>query len=468
MMPRCIPIRLIAVFAGCCALAAASLADVVTLRDGRVFEGAITKKTAASITIDTKVAGIRTTLSFRRSEIESIEEKPLPEDFFAPKKKPRPERGEREARRPEREEKQTASAPTVRYLEIPIEGEFGKEVTAAGVRKALQWAERRGIDHIVFRIDSPGGMVVTAEGIADALRAHDGELTYHAVVEKEALSAAIWLVFSCDTIHMLPGSSVGAAVAFKQETTTGEIEVDAKLNSALASNVAAMAQRKGHDPAVIRAMMIMDAELWAVEEGESVELHNAFPEGRRSSGVQRIDSKQTVLTLTADEAERYGIARTLAAGEDLESALGDALEFADFRSAGGYGMIAMRDAKEERAKQLGEIEEVAERIPIAVAYIETNIEEAAAADPRNEQYFVWEGTQDLTDESRRKWRERTDDAIKAWERVMDGIRELARLQRRARELEIPEFTHDLVLEEAASRAQREIERLKRDRDRRTL
>ncbi len=458
-----IALRLIAVFAVCCALAAASLADVVTLRDGRVFEGAITKKTAASITIDTKVAGIRTTLSFRRSEIESIEEKPLPEDFFAPKKKrSRSERKTREARRPEREER--SAGATARYLEIPIRGEFGKDVVAAGVRKALAWAKRRGIEHIVFRIDSPGGMVMTAEKIAEAMRDHEGALTYHAMVEKEALSAAIWVVFGCDTVQMLPGSSVGAAVAYLRENTTGEIEVDAKLNSALASNVAAAAERKGHDVDVVRAMMLMEAELWAVEKGEGVELVSEFPRGARAADVQRVDSADAVLTLTAEEAGRFGVAQMIKSAEDL----GAALEIGDFRSAGGYGLVAMRDAKAERLKHLDEIKEISERIPIAVTYIETNIEEAAAANPRNEQYFVWEGTQDLTDESRRKWRQRTDEAIKAWERVLDGIRELARLQRRARELEIPEFTHDLVLEEAANRARREIERLKKDRDKRTL
>ena len=68
--------------------------DVLKMNDGRLFQGEIINEDGSSVTIDTMVSTtIRTTLTFDRSAIDSIDRQPLPKGFFDPP--PVPPRSER-------------------------------------------------------------------------------------------------------------------------------------------------------------------------------------------------------------------------------------------------------------------------------------------------------------------------------------------------------------------------------------
>lgn len=442
--------------------AGAALGDRVVMKDGRVFEGTITKETRTSVVIDALVANIRTTLTLSKRDIDSIEK-----GAFTPPPPPTPRRETpRRAERPrERERAAPSSAPSsgpTRYLVVPIEGTFGEDIGPEGVVETIDFAARRGVDHIVFRVKSPGGYVWAAEEIADAMADAPEDMTLIAYVE-EAISASIWVVFGCDEVFMAPGSSVGAAVVFTQDNTTGAAEVDKKMNSALAAKLAAMAEAHGRPGVFPRAMVLPEVEVYAVEtEDGGHEIVEERP--KRREGVVTIDTRDKVLTLTADEAIRWGVARPATSVEEL----GEALGLDGWTKHNDFGEAAMRRAGEALAGELAEAKGVVEQIPSTIRFINSNIREAEANDPEAHGYMYMSSGQ-FTAESIRQWKQRTERCIGAWERVIKGARDLNSLLKKAERYGIDvsvamgDFT--MELQSLADRAGREIDRLRENYNR---
>lgn len=160
---------------------------------------------------------------------------------------------------------------------------------------------------------------------------------YHAVIEN-SISAAIWPTFTCDTITMAPRSTWGGAVIFRHDANTGEFEVDKKFNSIQMAKLATQAEESGHNGQVARAMMITDQELYAIDMGDGTwELSDHKPDfGKEDIDWVVLDNKEDILTLTADQADKYGIAKKLG-DKDLDD-LRDLLGYAEWDSAGEAGI----------------------------------------------------------------------------------------------------------------------------------
>ncbi|MEC9372678.1 MAG: hypothetical protein VYC34_02500, partial [Planctomycetota bacterium] len=158
----------------CAALvfAAAASGARVDLLDGRSFTGEIVEETEKVVALRTVIAGIETTLELPRSLIAKIDRAAIWER-------------ENEAAREERargERNDGAGGGLTSYLEVPIVGEIGVDVTANGVEHAIAFARRGGIQHIVFAIDTAGGYVEEAVKIAGVIDRYDDELQTHAVL----------------------------------------------------------------------------------------------------------------------------------------------------------------------------------------------------------------------------------------------------------------------------------------------
>jgi len=449
-------------------LASSALGDVVRTRDGREIVGVIVSETSTTIVIDTVIANIRSNLTVRRAEVRSIERGPVPEGFFEPKhparpSAPRPTEGrDGGGARPATTPRRTRPNPRAHdpragtmILEIPIEGVFGEDIIPIGVSNALDKAARRGVEHIVFRINSNGGFVWAAEDIADILEDRADEFTYHALIDK-AISASIWVALSCDTMHMAPGATIGAAVVFSEDASTGNAEVDAKMNSAIAARLASRAEIHGHNPDVVRAMVIGAAELWAwSDESGAVRVGADRPAG--APDAKRLDAHDTVLTLTTEEAARVGFAEALS--ESSLDALAEALSLDDWKSAGTAGRVEM-DRARARAQP------IFKKFDLLVGEINTGIDRAKRADPSAyKDYFVDFGG-NLTDKSRRDWKQRTDEAIRQWNRVRAALVELERLERDRNELGMSRWVETVDLKSFFKEVTEEVDRLSRERDQR--
>ncbi len=425
----------------CGLLGSAAVADIVHLKDGRTFEGVVEVRRDGTVAVDTMIGAIRTTLTFRGSEVERIEPTALRDDHF----KPAAPASASVSIEPVTRD----AASATYYLEFPIVGEFGRDVLPRAVEETLEFAVRRKIEHIVFRIDSPGGDVWAADGIAAALERYDDQLTYYAVVER-AMSAAIWVAFSCDAIFVTPSAAMGAAVVFTRDQSSGAAEVDAKMNSAYAAILGGIAERHGRPAAVARAMVSQDAELytWLDETGERAFAGEA---PRVSWEYERLDTPDTVLTLTGQEMLRLGLAR----GRALASTdVGVAMGFAGWREPMRFGSATAEKMAARAKEAVKEIEQAGPRIEAA-------LEEAAASDPLRYSYSTGRNGE-YTENSLALWRQRCDQCMLAWRRVSSLTGDLLDALDDAEELGLPLEFDELrrTARDWKSTAGREVVRLK--------
>ena len=152
------------------------------------------------------------------------------------------------------------------------------------VRRGLDQAERDHAAAVVLHMNTPGGSVAVTEEIIRLLMALPRETRTFTFVDTDALSAGALISLTTGTIYMAPGSRIGASAIVTPFGDIQEGDMKEKLVSSLVALVSAAAQRQGHDPALVEAMI------------------------RRSAGYtiggEEICPKGELLTLTDLEAAR--------------------------------------------------------------------------------------------------------------------------------------------------------------------
>ncbi len=427
-----------------CACATIAQADILTLKDGTVYEGVITKETRAQVTIEITIANIKTTKTFPRYKVKSIEHQAVAndQDDEADSESQRTTSTPRTTDRPKQDttRKRTTRPSTEslnNYIIVPIKGIIGEETNADGLKKTLQLASRKRIKHVVFVIDSPGGYVYDAVETLKVLKEYDETFVYHALVEEGAISAASVYVAAADDIFVRPGARVGGAVAYTNDKTNNAKEVDAKFNSIWAAEISARAESKGYPAEIFRAMVVLDAEVWMNKEGE---ITNTRPAGR--SGAQQIDSRRTILTIRAAQMVQAGMAKEFT-GNIKE--LGEALDLTDWFEVSGIGNRSMIKSAKDRTS-------LREKMVFAQDVFNSSFEDYKAHHPstysdyirlinRNDPYdrFGYNNrdnnrnkdtvTQDA--ESVRKWKERSREALNDVDIMLDALKEMATINKKA-------------------------------------
>ena len=142
------------------------------------------------------------------------------------------------------------------------------------IERAIREAEGAGVSGVVLDIDTPGGRVDSAERIADAIS--DSGVPVYAFVNRRAFSAGALIALATQGIYMRPGSVVGAVTPVDGSGT----KAPEKIVSAMRSEMRALAEARGLDPAIAEAMV-----------DESLAVPGVVDAGR-------------LLTLTTDEAVR--------------------------------------------------------------------------------------------------------------------------------------------------------------------
>ena len=170
---------------------------------------------------------------------------------------------------------------------IPVNGviELG---LAPFVERSIREAEKQGARAILLELETPGGRLDAAQRIVRALQ--DTRLPSYAYVNQHAYSAGAFIALATDGIYMRPGSVMGAATPVDG---SGQ-KAPEKIVSAMRSEMRALAQLRGLDPAVAEGMV-----------DENIEVPGIKPRGQ-------------LLTLTDKEAIRIGYA---SAARDLNDVL---------------------------------------------------------------------------------------------------------------------------------------------------
>lgn len=151
-----------------------------------------------------------------------------------------------------------AGAPGPVYR-VPVQGviELG---LAPFVERSLQEARQAGAAAVILELETPGGRVDAAERIANAIE--DSEVPVYAFINRHAYSAGALIALATNGIYMRPGSVMGAATPV---VGSGE-KAPEKIVSAMRSQMRALAEARGRDPAVAEAMVDEDIAIDGVVE----------------------------------------------------------------------------------------------------------------------------------------------------------------------------------------------------------
>jgi membrane-bound serine protease (ClpP class) len=142
---------------------------------------------------------------------------------------------------------------------VPVTGvvELGM---APFIERSLEEAAAQGAVAVVLDMDTPGGRVDAAERIADAIS--DADIPVYTLVNRRAFSAGALIALATDHIYMRPGSVIGAATPVDGSGATAP----EKIVSAMRSEMRALAEARGLDPAIAEAMVDPDIEIEGIDE----------------------------------------------------------------------------------------------------------------------------------------------------------------------------------------------------------
>lgn len=226
------------------------------------------------------------------------------------------------------------TAPVLTVVAIPISGDI-EPSTAVFVKRRAEAAMADGAGALVFTIDTFGGRVDSALRIASFIGSLKNVRTVAYVGGGQegmgvSWSAGALIALACSEIYMAPGTSIGAAAPVTA-SADGQMEAAGeKTVSAVRAQMAALAEKNGHPVGIALAMVDADVELveldvdgrtLAVTADEALALQAGNPDG--VSVIRTIDAAGKLLSLTAGDAERYGLSSgTIDGLEALALALG--------------------------------------------------------------------------------------------------------------------------------------------------
>jgi hypothetical protein len=340
------------------------------------------------------------------------------------------------------------------YLEIPLEGRFGTEITAQGLEDAFALAQCAGARHIVFTIDSRGGDQLAARDVYNLIAKFDRTFRFHAVV-REATGVAVAPLVWCETILVRPGARIGGVNLVVDENRYPGIDSSVVLLN-LALNAAEEAKRHGRPAELIQAMIDPGQAVngWRDAAGR-VQISRWTPNDVHSDDFILRHPPGSVLTLSDRQAVELRFAR---AYDGDAAGLGRELGLTGWTTAGDAGKDAMAHATvAEKAKTTAAtsdrrkflIDQNRRRRVAAKSSIERFLNLANEWHPKlgtystyKETWFwwgtFWDGcggdTGRLTPEARRKWQDRTDATVAALSKARGGVLEMKELEKEARQL----------------------------------
>ncbi|QQO10445.1 NfeD family protein [Breznakiella homolactica] len=206
---------------------------------------------------------------------------------------------------------------------IPVKGDITNSLSTF-VRREARKALSEGASHIVFEIDTFGGRVDSALQITSFIVSIKSARTVAWVNNSSQSMGVSWsagalIALACADIYMANGTSIGAAAPVTV-SASGETEATGeKTVAAVRSQMAALAERSGHPVGIALAMVDQDIELLEISVNGSIRAATVQDTERlerdASLKVERlsvISPAGKLLSLTAGEAYKYGLAKGLA------------------------------------------------------------------------------------------------------------------------------------------------------------
>jgi membrane-bound serine protease (ClpP class) len=214
------------------------------------------------------------------------------------------------AQEPEAEPVSVADKALV--LTLSDEGRFMVDrVQAEFLIEALDSAEELGYREVILKIDTFGGVVMAAREITERLLRLNIPTT--AFVETKAISAGIFIAWSCDEIVMEKHTTIGDAQMIMQTPQGIEVAPE-KAVTVYRSDWKKSSDAKGRSFALAQGFFEQDAEVLQTGEEDDFSFYlrdeyDLLPEDERPPIIQVISKAGQLLTLHAEEAEALGVGR---------------------------------------------------------------------------------------------------------------------------------------------------------------
>lgn len=227
-----------------------------------------------------------------------------------------------------------------RAFVIPIHGEIDTTLVDSLKRKFAECKEQ-GAQIVIFDMDTPGGRSDAMDDIASAIQTDLKDVYTVAYVNPEAVSAGAIIALSCNEIVMSPTGVLGDAMPIMLGAG-GIVEIPDKERGKFESYARAKIRANnanGYNKLLCEAMITITIEVWLIENTKTGEQRvvNArewrgkvtdAPAEKDAPPVQKdtpwryvetLDGPDELVTMTADQAVRYGFVKhVFASMGDLE------------------------------------------------------------------------------------------------------------------------------------------------------
>jgi membrane-bound serine protease (ClpP class) len=212
---------------------------------------------------------------------------------------------------------------------IPVEGLIDDGLFQS-IKRRSRLAIAEGAEYLIYRVETYGGLVKSADDISKYLLTIGDDVHTVAYVTTEAISAGAWISVSCKDIYMLENiAKIGDCAPV---TMGGQIEgvEREKAESFIRAAFRTAAEANGYPSALLEGMVTKRIEVYRVKALETGKYRffkgDELPDDPNLfdlDGKKMLYSSEELVTLTASEAEQYGVSRGTVEGlddvlEDLE------------------------------------------------------------------------------------------------------------------------------------------------------
>ena len=195
------------------------------------------------------------------------------------------------------------------------------------IRRRSQLAIDAGAAYLIYDIDTYGGDLFAAIDITNyILNEVNPKVRTVAYVSKKAISAGAMISVACNDIIMKYNTTIGDCAPIQMKGELKGVKRE-KIETFTRATFLTCAKANGYPEPLLIAMVTMQIEVYRIRN-KAENKYEFFESGKLPGDKKKYDlnnkelivDSNTLLTLTAVDAEKYGIARELVS--DINEALG--------------------------------------------------------------------------------------------------------------------------------------------------
>ncbi len=198
---------------------------------------------------------------------------------------------------------------------IPCQGMIDNGLYES-IQRRTEIALDEGAEYLIYEIGTYGGLLQSADDISKYLILEVGKEAHTvAYVTTEAISAGALVSVSCKDIIMGENTTIGDCAPIAMGTKLEGVERE-KAESFIRAAFMRAAEANNYPEPLLKAMVSLRIEVWRVKnlKSDEYEFYEADrlpkdPNAYDLENKELIDKDDELLTLTASQALKYGIAR---------------------------------------------------------------------------------------------------------------------------------------------------------------